>query len=128
VDRAFGESPKAARGSRALPDLIVVPHKAEMEISALGQKKKENAQIQSGAELKIFPKRTQTDSRMQVRPSPPASSRPPAGCQQTIPSHKKAQEVTKKHRQCIGTPASACHPSLKNSQALLEGHSVHCNS
>ena len=49
------------------PDLIVVPHKAEMEISALGQK--ENAQIQSGAELKIFPKRTQTDSRMQVGPA-----------------------------------------------------------
>jgi hypothetical protein len=79
VDRAFGESPKAARGSRALPDLIVVPHKAEMEISALGQK--ENAQIQSGAELKIFSKRTQTDSRMQARPTPPDSSRPPTGCQ-----------------------------------------------
>jgi len=38
----------------------VVPDKAEMEISALGQK--ENAQIESGAELKIFPKRTQPDA------------------------------------------------------------------
>jgi hypothetical protein len=47
--------------------LIVVPDKAEMEVSALWQK--ENAQIQSCAELKIFPEWTQPDSRVQVRPT-----------------------------------------------------------
>jgi len=47
--------------------LIVVPHKAEMQISPLRQK--ENTQIQSGAELKIFPERTQADPGMQMRPA-----------------------------------------------------------
>ena len=49
------------------PHLIVVPDKAEMEVSALRQK--ENAQIQSGAELKIFPERTQPDTGMQMWPT-----------------------------------------------------------
>jgi len=47
--------------------LVVVSHKAEVEISSLRQK--ENAQIKTGTKLKIFTERTQSDPRVQMRPA-----------------------------------------------------------
>ena len=47
--------------------MVVVSHKTEVKISSLRQE--ENAQIETGAKLKIFSEWTQSDPGVQMRPA-----------------------------------------------------------